>query len=64
MWGRTTLGETKANGLLYFTGRIWVPNRDDLRAFIMNEVHKSRYSIHSVVTKCTRIFVLIIGGLE
>ena len=32
--------------LLYFTGRIWVPNRDNLRVFIRNEAHKSHYSIH------------------
>ena len=44
--GAKFLLETRANGLLYFTGRIWVPNRDDLRVFIMDEAHKSRYSIH------------------
>ncbi|KAI3828867.1 hypothetical protein L1987_02977 [Smallanthus sonchifolius] len=38
--------ETKTNGLLYFLNRLWVPDRDDLRAFIMTEAHKSRYSIH------------------
>ncbi|KAI3761239.1 hypothetical protein L1987_51651 [Smallanthus sonchifolius] len=38
--------ETKTNGLLYFLNRIWVPDCNDLRAFIMTEAHKSRYSIH------------------
>ncbi|KAD4178689.1 hypothetical protein E3N88_27280 [Mikania micrantha] len=38
--------ETKSNGLLCFLDRIWVPNRDSLRTFIMDEAHKSRYSIH------------------
>ncbi|KAI3670385.1 hypothetical protein L1987_87976 [Smallanthus sonchifolius] len=38
--------ETKNNGLLYFLDRIWVPNRNDLRAFLMTEAHKSRYSVH------------------
>src|ERR1044071_3829621 len=38
--------ESKANGILYYLDRIWVPNRDDLRTLIMNEAHKSRYSIH------------------
>ncbi|KAI3797484.1 hypothetical protein L1987_32741 [Smallanthus sonchifolius] len=38
--------ETKNNGLLYFLDRIWVPNRNDLREFLMTEAHKSRYSIH------------------
>ncbi|KAD4585874.1 hypothetical protein E3N88_23475 [Mikania micrantha] len=44
--GVERLLETKSNGLLYFLNRIWVPNRNNLRTFIMNEAHKSRYSIH------------------
>ncbi|KAI3808232.1 hypothetical protein L1987_24181 [Smallanthus sonchifolius] len=38
--------ESKLNGLLYYLNRIWVPDHDDLRAFLMNEAHKTRYSIH------------------
>ncbi|KAI3755106.1 hypothetical protein L1987_54900 [Smallanthus sonchifolius] len=38
--------ESKPNGLLYYLNRIWSPDRDDLRAFLMNEAHKTRYSIH------------------
>ncbi|KAI3695411.1 hypothetical protein L1987_78408 [Smallanthus sonchifolius] len=38
--------ESKPNGLLYYLNRIWVPDRDDLRTFLMNEAHKTRYSIH------------------
>ncbi|KAC9696434.1 hypothetical protein E3N88_45379 [Mikania micrantha] len=38
--------EIKYDGLLYFLNRIWIPNRNDLRMTIMNEAHKSRYSIH------------------
>jgi len=38
--------ETKTDGLLYFMNRIWVPTRGDIRALIMDENHKSRYSIH------------------
>ncbi|KAI3808009.1 hypothetical protein L1987_23949 [Smallanthus sonchifolius] len=38
--------ETKNNGLLYFLDRIWVPNRNDLRAFLMTEAHKSWYYVH------------------
>ncbi|KAI3683026.1 hypothetical protein L1987_83492 [Smallanthus sonchifolius] len=38
--------ESKPNGLLYYLNHIWVPDRDDLRAFLMNEAHKTRYSIH------------------
>ncbi|KAJ0666882.1 putative nucleotidyltransferase, Ribonuclease H [Helianthus annuus] len=38
--------ETKEDGLLYFMNRLWVPKHDDLRTFLMNEAHKSRYSVH------------------
>ncbi|KAI3686970.1 hypothetical protein L1987_80660 [Smallanthus sonchifolius] len=38
--------ESKPNGLLYYLNRIWVPDRDDLHALLMNEAHKTRYSIH------------------
>ncbi|KAI3808082.1 hypothetical protein L1987_24024 [Smallanthus sonchifolius] len=44
--GVELLLETKANGLLYYLDRIWVPDRDDLRIFLMNESHKTRYSVH------------------
>ncbi|KAI3814357.1 hypothetical protein L1987_19110 [Smallanthus sonchifolius] len=38
--------ESKPNGLIYYLNRIWVPDRDDLRTFLMNDAHKTRYSIH------------------
>jgi len=38
--------ETKSDGLLYFMNRIWVPSRGNIRSLIMDENHKSRYSIH------------------
>ena len=38
--------EKKPNGLLYYLNRLWIPNRDNLRLFLMEEAHKSRYSIH------------------
>ncbi|KAI3811045.1 hypothetical protein L1987_20761 [Smallanthus sonchifolius] len=44
--GVELLLETKANDLLYYLDRIWVPDRDDLRIFLMNESHKTRYSVH------------------
>ncbi|KAI3742494.1 hypothetical protein L1987_60178 [Smallanthus sonchifolius] len=44
--GVELLLESKPNGLLYYLNRIWVPDRDDLRNFLMNEAHKNRYSIH------------------
>ncbi|KAI3775098.1 hypothetical protein L1987_49666 [Smallanthus sonchifolius] len=42
--GVELLLETKANDLLYHLDRIWVPYRDDLRIFLMNESHKTQYS--------------------
>ncbi|KAI3821421.1 hypothetical protein L1987_08989 [Smallanthus sonchifolius] len=44
--GVELLLESKHNGLLYYLNRIWIPDRDDLRAILMNEAHKTRYSIH------------------
>ncbi|KAD4585504.1 hypothetical protein E3N88_23105 [Mikania micrantha] len=38
--------ESKTNGLLHFQNRLWIPNRNQLRELILNEAHKSRYSIH------------------
>ncbi|KAI3802063.1 hypothetical protein L1987_30187 [Smallanthus sonchifolius] len=43
--GVELLLESKSNGLLYYLNRIWIPDRDDLRIFLMNEAHKTRYSI-------------------
>ncbi|KAI3821766.1 hypothetical protein L1987_09338 [Smallanthus sonchifolius] len=44
--GVELLLETKANDLLYYLDRIRVPDRDDLRIFLMNKSHKTRYSVH------------------
>ena len=38
--------ETKSDGTYYFQNRIWVPSFGDLRKVIMDEAHKSQYSIH------------------
>ncbi|KAM0060059.1 putative nucleotidyltransferase, Ribonuclease H [Helianthus debilis subsp. tardiflorus] len=37
---------SKPDGLLYCCNRVWIPDHDNLRDLIMNEAHKSRYSIH------------------
>ncbi|KAM0048717.1 putative nucleotidyltransferase, Ribonuclease H [Helianthus debilis subsp. tardiflorus] len=37
---------SKPDGILYYCNRIWIPNRENLRDFLMNEAHKSRYSVH------------------
>nr|GFC24625.1 putative reverse transcriptase domain-containing protein [Tanacetum cinerariifolium] len=33
-------------GALYYLDRIWVPLKGDVRTLIMDEAHKSKYSIH------------------
>nr|GEV94311.1 putative reverse transcriptase domain-containing protein [Tanacetum cinerariifolium] len=38
--------ERKDDGSLYFMDRIWVPLVRDVRMIILNEPHKSRYSMH------------------
>jgi len=38
--------EVRPDGTRYFLGRIWVPLHGGLRNLIMDEAHKSRYSIH------------------
>ena len=37
---------SKSDGILYYLNRIWIPNRDDLRKFLMKEAHNTKYSIH------------------
>ncbi|GKF44691.1 hypothetical protein Tco_0131243, partial [Tanacetum coccineum] len=38
--------ERKEDKSLYFMDRIWVPLVGDVRSVILNEAHKSRYSVH------------------
>ncbi|GJV35260.1 putative reverse transcriptase domain-containing protein [Tanacetum coccineum] len=38
--------ERKEDGNLYFMDKIWVPLVGDVRMVILNEAHKSRYSVH------------------
>ncbi|GJU79934.1 putative reverse transcriptase domain-containing protein [Tanacetum coccineum] len=38
--------EKRADGTLCLNGRSWIPYRGNLRELIMNESHKSKYSIH------------------
>nr|GEW57150.1 putative reverse transcriptase domain-containing protein [Tanacetum cinerariifolium] len=38
--------ECKEDDALYFVGRIWVPQVGHVRTLVMDETHKSRYSIH------------------
>jgi len=38
--------ELRSDGLHYFAERIWVPLFGGLRELVLDEAHKSRYSIH------------------
>ncbi|KAJ0609837.1 putative nucleotidyltransferase, Ribonuclease H [Helianthus annuus] len=38
--------EQRSDNIYYFMERIWVPVFGDLRELVMDEAHKSRYSIH------------------
>ncbi|GJX78128.1 putative reverse transcriptase domain-containing protein [Tanacetum coccineum] len=38
--------EPRADGTLCLNGRSWIPCRGNLRELIMNESHKSKYSVH------------------
>ncbi|GJU05846.1 putative reverse transcriptase domain-containing protein [Tanacetum coccineum] len=46
--------EPRADGTMCLNGRSWLPCYGDLRTVIMHESHQSKYSIHSVLTKCTK----------
>ncbi|KAK9057437.1 hypothetical protein SSX86_022272 [Deinandra increscens subsp. villosa] len=39
------------NGLKYRFGRIWIPNTCGVKELLLDEAHKSRYSIHPGATK-------------
>ncbi|GJZ70044.1 putative reverse transcriptase domain-containing protein [Tanacetum coccineum] len=38
--------EQRSAGTFYYLDRIWVPLKGDVRTLIMDEAHKSKYSIH------------------
>ncbi|GJW91560.1 putative reverse transcriptase domain-containing protein [Tanacetum coccineum] len=38
--------EQRSDGSLYYLDRIWVPLKGDVRTLIMDEAHKSKYSVH------------------
>ncbi|GJU22350.1 reverse transcriptase domain-containing protein [Tanacetum coccineum] len=38
--------ELRDNGALYYLDRIWVTLKGDVRTLIMDEAHKSKYSVH------------------
>ncbi|GJS99601.1 putative reverse transcriptase domain-containing protein [Tanacetum coccineum] len=38
--------EQRSDGNLYYLDRIWVPLKDEVRTLIIDEAHKSKYSMH------------------
>ncbi|KAD7116546.1 hypothetical protein E3N88_03814 [Mikania micrantha] len=46
--------ETKQDGVFYFVDRMWIPVFGGLRQLILDEAHKSKYSIHPGADKMYR----------
>ncbi|KAC9475837.1 hypothetical protein E3N88_45766 [Mikania micrantha] len=38
--------KTKQDGVIYYLDRVWIPAVDELRTLILDEAHKTRYSVH------------------
>ncbi|GKA42057.1 putative reverse transcriptase domain-containing protein [Tanacetum coccineum] len=38
--------EQRSNGTLYYLDQIWVPLKGDVRTLIIDDAHKSKYSVH------------------
>ncbi|GKF15735.1 hypothetical protein Tco_0057197, partial [Tanacetum coccineum] len=38
--------QQRSDGTLYYMDRIWVPLKGEVRTLIMDEAHKSKYSVH------------------
>ncbi|GJW27451.1 putative reverse transcriptase domain-containing protein [Tanacetum coccineum] len=45
--------EQRSDETFYYMDRIWVPLKGDLRTLIMDEAHKSKYSVHPGADKMT-----------
>ncbi|GKC92087.1 putative reverse transcriptase domain-containing protein, partial [Tanacetum coccineum] len=43
--------EQRSDGTLYYLDQIWVPLKGDVRTLIMDEAHKSKYSVHPGANK-------------
>ncbi|GJZ16096.1 putative reverse transcriptase domain-containing protein [Tanacetum coccineum] len=44
--GLDEMMEQRSDETLYYLDRIWVPLKGEVRTLIMNEAHKSKYSVH------------------
>ena len=61
--GRTQDFSFLETGFLRFRGRMYVPLESRVRGEILEEAHKSRYTIHSRATKMYQDLKKISGGL-
>ncbi|GKD37950.1 putative reverse transcriptase domain-containing protein [Tanacetum coccineum] len=43
--------EQRSDGTLYYLDQVWVPLKGDVRTLIIDEAHKSKYSVHPGVDK-------------
>ncbi|GKA73061.1 reverse transcriptase domain-containing protein [Tanacetum coccineum] len=48
--------ERMSDGALYYLDRIWVPLMGDVRTLIMDEAHKSKYSVHEGIVLGHKVF--------
>ncbi|GKD57920.1 putative reverse transcriptase domain-containing protein [Tanacetum coccineum] len=51
--------ELRSDEALYYLDRIWVPLKGDVRTLIMDEAHKSKYSVHHVKAEHQRLSGLL-----
>ena len=54
VWDKTLVFDTNGQRLKVFKDRIWVPKMGGVRGFLMEEAHKTMYSIHPGNTKMYR----------
>ena len=54
--------EVKTDGAHYLMDQIWTPKFGGFRDVVMNEAHKTRYSVHQVQIRCTWILRSYNGG--
>nr|GEZ80415.1 putative reverse transcriptase domain-containing protein [Tanacetum cinerariifolium] len=52
--------EHRSDEALYYLDRIWVPLKGDVRTLIMDEAHKSKYSVHLMTSNNVYFIALFI----
>ena len=62
--GKSTDFTLDAEGILWISGRVCVPNVDNLREEILEEAHFAAYSVHPGATKCTTALEIFTGGMD